>query len=102
MNIQSKANQIFPATIDLLLRTFRLSVSYDNSQKKVTTRSSRQEITMRGSKTKADQADVGIFRHIPAYSDILRNKRAYSGIIQTYLGIPWRYNTLHGRIQNPV
>ena len=57
---------------------------------------------MRGSKAKADQADVGIFTHIPAYSDILRNNRAYSGIIQTYLGIPWRYNTLHGRIQNPV
>ena len=35
--------------------------------------SSRQGITMRKYKTKAIEADFGIFTHIPAYSDISRH-----------------------------
>ena len=39
---------------------------------------------MRKCKTKAIQADLGIFTHIPAYSGILRYIQAYSGIVQSY------------------
>ena len=35
-------------------------------------------------KTKAIQADLGIFRHIRTYLDIIRHTQAYSGIIQAY------------------
>ena len=52
-----------------------------------TARSSKQGITMRTCRTRASQADLGIFTHIPAYLDILRQNQAYSGIIHTYSGI---------------
>ena len=35
-------------------------------------------------KAKAIQADIGIFTHIPTYSDISRHNQTYSGIIQAY------------------
>ena len=35
-------------------------------------------------KTKIIQADLGIFTHIPAYSDIFKHKHTYPGIIRTY------------------
>ena len=38
-------------------------------------------------RTKANQADLSIFTHIPAYLGILRQNQAYSGIIHTYSGI---------------
>ena len=37
--------------------------------------------------TKAIQAVLDIFAHIPAYSGIFRDNQAYSGIIQPYPGI---------------
>ena len=41
-------------------------------------------------KAKANQVDLGIFTHIPAYSDILRHNKVYSGTMRhnkTYSGI---------------
>ena len=35
-------------------------------------------------KTKAFQADLGIFTYIPAFSDIFRDIQGYSGIIHAY------------------
>ena len=35
-------------------------------------------------KAKASQADIGIFTHIHAYSDIFRHDQPYSGIIQAF------------------
>ena len=39
---------------------------------------------MATSQAKADQAYLGIFTHIPVYSDFLRNNQTYSGITQAY------------------
>ena len=39
------------------------------------------------SKTKANQGELGIFTHIPAYSGMLRHNQVSSGIIQAYSGI---------------
>ena len=39
---------------------------------------------MAASQAKAVQAYLGIFTHIPVYSDCLRNNQTYSGIIQAY------------------
>ena len=41
-------------------------------------RSSRQGITMGKCKAKADQEDLGIFKHILAYPDILRHNQAFT------------------------
>ena len=38
--------------------------------------------------TKFIQVDLGIFTHIPAYSDIPTHNQAYSGIIHVYPE-PW-------------
>ena len=38
-------------------------------------------------KTKAIQADLGIFMDIPAYSDISRHNQVYSGIFKYYSGM---------------
>ena len=43
--------------------------------------------TFHANATKAIQADLGIFTHILAYSDIFKHKQAYSGIIWAYSGI---------------
>ena len=40
-------------------------------------------------KTKAIDADLGILRHILAYSDIFRHNQAYSGIFRNYSGLFW-------------
>ena len=63
----------------------------------MTTPSSRQEITMEKYKTKAIQADLGIFRHIQAYS--ARHNQEYSDIFRTLCN-PEIFRTLT-RIQNP-
>ena len=54
----------------------------------MTTCSSRPGITIMVYKTKAIQANLGIFMHILAYSSIFRLDQAYSGIIQVY-SRPW-------------
>ena len=41
--------------------------------KQITTRSNRHEITMGKHKIRAIQANLGVFGHIPAYSDISRH-----------------------------
>ena len=43
--------------------------------------------TFHANAAKAIQADLGIFTHILAYSDIFKHKQAYSGIIWAYSGI---------------
>ena len=75
----------------------------------MTTPSSRQRITTGKYKTKAIQADLGIFTHIPAYSDIsthiqpdiIRHIHAYSepSVTLTY-SEPWQIQNQTG-IQNP-
>ena len=58
--------------------------SFVQTLKWVTTCSSRQRITLGKCKTKTSQADLGIFSHIPAYSDIFRHNQTYPEIIQAY------------------
>ena len=63
--------------------------------KKAAFGSFRQGITMGKCKTKAIQADVGIFTYIPAHSTIFRHIQAYSSTFRNYSGIV-------RLIQNPV
>ena len=64
-SLKQKANQILPVTVG------KIKFCLFNS----TAHSSRQGITMGTCKTKALQADLGIFTHILAYSGIIQ---AYS------------------------
>ena len=73
--------------------------SFVQTLKQVSTRSSRQGITIGKYKAKAIQEDLGIFTHISAYSDIsmhvhsARHSQAYLGIFRTLLLLtysePW-------------
>ena len=69
-SLKQKTSQILPATVDKI--KFYLF-------KKTVYGSFRQEIIMGKCKTKAIQADVGMFTDIPAYSGIFKN---YSGIFR--------------------
>ena len=83
-SLKQKANQILSATIEKIkFFLFRKTV-YG---------SFKQGITMEKCKTKAIQADLTIFPHIQAYSHLLRDNQAHSGIIQAYPGI---FRTLPG------
>ena len=66
-SLKQKTNQILSATLDKI--KFCLF-------KKAVYGSFRQEVTMEKCKTKAIQADVGIFTHILAYPDIHKHKQA--------------------------
>ena len=57
--------------------------------------SSRQVIIMKKRKTKAIQADLTIFTHIPAYSGIFTFIQAQSSIFRNY-------SSIFRHIQNPV
>ena len=72
-NLKQKANKIHLATIEKI--KFCLF-------KKIVYGSFRHVITMEKSKTKAIQAELGIFTHIPEYSGIFRHVQdpnVYSG-----------------------
>ena len=65
----------------------------------VSSRKQPKEITMKKFKTKAIQADKGIFTHILAYSDIFKHKQSI-GIFRT-LCIPGIFRTLVYTEQKP-
>ena len=75
---KQKTNQILSATLEKVKFCFF---------KKTVYKSFRQGITMEKCKAKGIQVDLGIVRHILAYSDIFKHKEVNSGNIRVYWDI---------------